>query len=62
MSLSSAGPTRTGSGVAGSFGGMSPVDDIGTAQRSRRDRDFRKSRHAFTRMRVNQTSNGRSSR
>ena len=51
-----------GSGVTGSAGAISLVADIGTAHRKRRDRDFRKSRHAFTRMRVNQTSNGRSSR
>jgi len=35
---------------------------VGSTHRSRRDRAFRRSRHPFTRIRVNQTSKGRSSR
>jgi hypothetical protein len=43
-------------------GGESGVADIGSDHRRRRARDFRMSRHPFTRIRVNQTSNGRSLR
>jgi len=57
-------PQEAGEGVGdtGSVGGASAVADIGSAHRRRRARDFRMSRQPFTRMRVNQTSNGRSSR
>ena len=48
---------RDGSGTPASLGAAA-----GITQRRRRVRALPMSRHAFTRMRVNQTSNGRSSR